>query len=184
MTPVDDRAWKDCMPPRYPVKQLFPERTHYEPIALEALQNPVLRLGVEYWRQLCGERRFARREDLDQRKLAPALSNMIIVRVVDAGADFAFRIVGDEVRRAYPVPLNNRLMSEIAADLPVLAEKLALAYRRVIGTKSPFAVRTHVGLDNPEVNFSYAEAVHLPFGATDDAVDHLLTLAAHTLEIV
>lgn len=172
------------MPPRYPVKQLFPDKTRYELIALEALESPVIRHGIAYWRTLCGERRFAKREDLDPRKITDGLSNMILVRVIDSGADFAFRIVGDEVRRAYPVPLNNRRMSEIAADLPVLAEKLSLAYRRVIATGLPLAVRTTVGLDNPEVKFSFAEAVHLPLGATDAAVDHLLTLASHTLEIV
>jgi hypothetical protein len=171
------------MPPRYPVKQLFPAQTHYEAIALEAVQSPVLQQGVEYWHQLRGARRFARREDLDPRKVSQALSNMILVRVVDAGDDFEFRIVGDEVRRAYPISLSNRLMSDIADDLPELASKLSIAYRRVIDSRLPFAVRTFVGLDNPDVNFSYAEAVHLPFGATDDVVDHLLTLAAHRLEI-
>ncbi len=170
------------MPPRYPVNQLFPAQTRFELIALDAVESPVVALGIGYWRQLCGARRFARREDLDPRKIAPALSNMILARVVEGGADFTFRIVGDEVRRAYPVPLNNRLMSDIAHDLPELASKLSLAYRRVIDSKLPFAVRTFVGLDNPDVNFSYAEAVHLPLGATDDAVDHLLTLASHTLE--
>ncbi len=170
------------MPPRYPVKQLFPDQTRYEVIGLEALQSPVLQQGVAYWRQLRGVRLFPNRDELDPRKIAPALSNMILARVITGGTDFEFRIVGDEVRRAYPFALNNRLMSEIATDLPELAEKLSLVYRRVIETKQPFAVRTFVGLDHPEVKFSQAEAVHLPFGATAKAVDHLLTLATHTLE--
>lgn len=171
------------MPPRYPVTQLFPKQTRYELIALDAVQHPILQLGVAYWRQLCGARRFAKREDLDPRKIAPALSNMILARVVDSGGDFELRIVGDEVRRAYPFALNGRLLSDIADDVPELAEKLSLAYRRVIDTQAPFAVRTFVGLDNPDVNFSYSEAVHLPLGA-NDTVDHLLTLATHTLEVL
>jgi hypothetical protein len=169
------------MPPRYPVKQLFPERTHYEIVPLDALHSPVLLQGVAYWRQLCGTRLFADREEVDPRKIAPALSNVILARVIDSGADFEFRIIGDEVRRAYPSPLCNRLLSDIADDLPELAEKLSLVYRRVIETRRPFAVRTFVGLDHPEVKFSQAEAVHLPLGA-GDVVDHVLTLATHTLE--
>lgn len=170
------------MPPRYPVRQLFPEKTHFELITPEDLQHPVLKLGFDYWRQLCGTRRMPDRDALDPRKIAPALSNMILVRVIDGGADFEFRIVGDEVRRAYPVPLNNRLMSDIAGDLPELADKLSLAYHRTIDSGAPFALRIHVGLDNPEVRFTHAEAVHLPFGKCDDTVDHLLTLATHILE--
>ena len=170
------------MPPRYPVTQLFPPTTYYEVVAIEDLQSAVLNSAFAYWRELCGVRRFPRREDLEPRRIALAMSHMILVRAVDGGADFLLRIVGDEVRRAYPVILANRLLSEIGSDLPELADKLGLVYRRIIATKQLFAVRTHVGLDHPDVNFSYAEAIHMPFGATDDTVDHLLTLATHTLE--
>lgn len=171
------------MPPRYPVTQLFPEHTRYEPIALEAIQSSILQLGVNYWKALRGSRPYPRRDELDPRKIGRALANMVVARVVDGGADFDVRIVGDEVRRAYPISLNGRLLSEIACDLPTPAARWGQAFRRVVHTALPIAIHVHVGLDNPEVNFSFAEVVCLPLGHGKSAVDHVLTFSEHALEV-
>jgi 6-pyruvoyl-tetrahydropterin synthase len=107
---------------------------------------------------------------------------MVLVDVVRGGADFKLRLVGDEVRRAYPARLDHRLLSEIAADMPKVTPLWEAIYRRVIHAAAPYAARVYVGLDAPEVNFSYAEVVCLPLGSSEETVDHLLTFAAHTLE--
>ena len=60
---------------------------------------------------------------------------------------------------------------------------MAARWRRIFGdivaTGSPLAVRTRAGHDLPETNFTDSEAVFLPLGESDDAVDHLLLFAQH-----
>ena len=49
------------------VSRRNPCSTVIEVIALDELEFPPLHAGVQYWRQLCGERRFPRREELNPR---------------------------------------------------------------------------------------------------------------------
>ena len=78
------------MPPRYPVNQLYPEQTRIEPIALDALNSSVVQVGLNYWCELRGERRYPRREELSPREIACALSNMVLVDVVRGVPIFNF----------------------------------------------------------------------------------------------
>lgn len=159
----------------------FPETTTFEVIALEGLQSPIVRQGVEYWTRLRGARRFPARNDINPHAITALLPHMILVRLFDGGADFELRIVGDEVVRAYRAPLMNRLLSDIATDLPLVTKRMSDVYRRVVESGMPLAVHTCVGFDAPEVNFVDAEDVFLPLGMQDDTVDHLLTFGKHVL---
>lgn len=158
----------------------FPETTTIELVALEDLQFPVVSLGLDYWNAQRGKRRFPAREDIRARDIISALPNMVLVKVLDGGNDFLLKIVGDEVGRSYRAPLNNRKMSEIAAELPNTVERWGALYRQVAQTGVPIAVRVVVGLDTPEINFTQAETICLPLGPTDDCVDHLITFGKRT----
>lgn len=142
-----------------------------------------MRFGVDYWNDLRGAKPFPRRQDINPRRIGRALSIMVLTEVVGFGADFKLRIVGDEVRRAYPVKLSGRLLSEIEKELPKPGKKWRELYEHVFGTGCPLAMQVHVGLDGPDVNFSYAEAVCLPFGTSESGVDYLVTFTARVLEI-
>ena len=172
------------MPPRYPVRQLYPDITLYEPIAFDDLEDDSVRLGYEHWNTLRGARPYPSRKEIDARKIGRALSHLMLLEVIDHGADYRLRIVGDEVRRAYPVPLGGRLVSELALDLPKAVQTWRNMYRSVTESGCPIAMRVHVGLDVAEVCFSYAEGVCLPLGTPDNGVDHLITFASHVLEVV
>lgn len=161
-------------PPSSTTADVIPDRSSFTPITLDEVQSPALRLGAEYWRKLRGERRFPAREDLNPREIAGILTRMNLVKVIDGGADYEFRIVGDAQAQAYNVKLHKRRVSEIAAEAPRLAETKRMLFSKVVNTGAPFAMRTRAGYDVTEVNFSEAEAVFLPLGASDAAVDHLL----------
>jgi hypothetical protein len=161
-----------------------PEATTLEIVTLDELIDPTVRRGVARWRQLCGTRAFPSREDIRPRDCAGLLRNMMLVRVIDHGADFELRIVGDEISRAYPAPLNGRLLSDVAAELPLVGHGWGNMFRVVVGTRLPIAIRVRVGLNAPDVRFSMSEAACLPLGPSDDTVDHLMSIGAHTLRTV
>lgn len=171
------------MPPLYPVKLLFPEHTLTVEVPFDAIEAPAVHLGIRHWVQLRRGRPYPSREDLDVRQIGHALANMCLIQVIGSGADFLLRVVGDEVRRAYPAPLQGHLVSELAHDLPHTAKRWRDLFGAVVATGLPVAMKIRVGMDNPEVDFSVAEGVCLPLG-TCDGVDYLITFASHTLELV
>jgi hypothetical protein len=143
-------------------------------IGVEELRFTALQQGYAYWNSLRGARAFPAREQLQPRCIATLLTNLILIRVLDHGLDFEYRIVGDEVSRAYRSQLNLRRLSEVGKEMPTAATYWGDVYRDICKNRKPWAVRYSPGLDG-EGHFSEAEAVLLPLGPSDDEVDHILT---------
>ena len=163
--------------------QSLPQSSISERIALEALQHPPLRAAVAIWQQLRGTRRFPCRDALSPRKIAGLLPYMSLLKVLDGGADFQHRIVGDVVVRAFTVPIQNRKFSEIAEDAPILIERCIPLFRHVVQTGIPAAWTTQTGHDATYVAYQASENVVLPLGRTDDAVDHLVAFGANNTNL-
>ena len=161
--------------------QNFPITTAIALIAPEELLSRKVRLGFDYWRMLCGTRCFPARGDVNPREIAGILTNMALLKVIDGGSDFRYRIVGDHAGRGYRADLNGRSIREVAAEMPRAAENWLRLYRQVTESGKPMAVRVSVGHDAREVNFTKAEAVFLPLGETEDRVDHLICFVEHEL---
>lgn len=160
----------------------FAKKTTAEVIEPEALRRPKTQLGYRYWRSLCGTRRFPARDEINPRDIAAALTNMILVKAIDGGADFQFRIVGDHAGRGYRADLNNRTFSSMEDELPRAVANWYRVYRGIVDTGRPLAVDIVTGIDAPYVNFTEAEAVFLPLGPSDGTVDHVLTFIQHALK--
>lgn len=156
-----------------------PPPASYQVIGLDDLRYPQVREGLAYWQSLRGTRAFPSREQISPRAIARILTNTILIRVIGDGDDFEYVIVGDEVLRAYRVPLIHRRLSELTADLPNSTAYWGKVYRDICANKKPWAVRYGAGLDG-EAKFSDAEAVLLPLGPTDDIVDHIMTFGKRT----
>jgi hypothetical protein len=155
--------------------------TSFETTDLDDLENPAVRLGVTCWLQLRGERRFPARDEMQPREIAGALRHMLLVKVLDGGADYEYRIVGDAQVRAYTVTLQNRRFSQVAADAPVLGKAVGQMFDRVVKEGEPIAARGRVGRDIPEANFTDSEFAILPLGTDRDGVDHLVVFASYAM---
>jgi len=164
------------------VSRRNPCSTVIEVISLDELQFPALHSGVHYWRQLCGERRFPRREDLRPRGIAGLLCNTELVRVLDGGSDYEYRIVGDAVACAYGRQLQNHRLSDFEATAPATVRVTRKLFGIVIDNGMPLAVRSKTGHDTPEAKFTEAETVILPLGICDSAVDHVLVFSCYLLD--
>jgi hypothetical protein len=143
-------------------------------IAPEDARNPFVRMGVAYWRSLCGQRKFPAHGELTLRGMAPFMTYIVIIAVIDGGADYEFRYVGDAQRQAFKTYFKGMRVTQIEAAAPELGGLLRSVYDLVRSAGVPFAVRGRVDHEPAGSMFLYHETVFLPLGTSDDAVDHLL----------
>jgi hypothetical protein len=155
------------------------EVTSLDRIAIDELESPAIRTGVDYWRLLRGQRRFPAREDLKPREIAGLLRSMSLIRVTDG--DFQYRVVGDSVVQAYDFSLQGKWLNEIEAELPSFGTFVRPILMHVVESKTPVAVRGSIGHNAHRVNFTHYENALLPLGRNDDTVDHILVLSNYVL---
>jgi hypothetical protein len=155
------------------------DTTSFEVVALDKLESPVVKQGADYWNALRGTRRYPARKDLHPRELTPILRNLLLIKVVDGGADFEFRIVGDVQMQTYALPFTGKRLSEFASSDAAYCYILRGFFGHVREFGEPIAVRGHMGRAFSNVRFSYCESMFLPLGESDDAVDHLLGFSAY-----
>ena len=148
----------------------------------EELRDHKTRLGYDYWRLLRGMRRFPSRDEISPRDIACVLPNMVLIRVLEGGKDFQYRIVGDHAGQGYGVDLRQRLYSDIALELPRAAANWSRLSRRVVESGEPLALLASVGIGATDAKFSNAEAVYLPLGPHDNCVDHLVSFVKWELK--
>jgi hypothetical protein len=165
--------------PTIPESPFFSDAAKFELITLEALENPIVRRGADYWLSLRGTKCFPARDDVNLREIGSILSHMMLITVIEGGADFELRVVGDAIAWALRVPVHKRRLSDIGSEAPKFAERNFKFYRSVVESRMPLAIRTNFGLDSPELKFTNVEAAVLPLGPREDVVDHLLAFASY-----
>jgi len=141
---------------------------------LETARNPLVKMGVKYWQSLCRERLFPARDKLTLRGMAPFLPFAVIVAVLEDGADYEYRYVGDVQRQAFRTNFKGMRVTQIEAAAPELGALLRAAYDQVRSTGAALLVQGRVDHEAEDSLFRYHETAFLPLGISDAAVDHLL----------
>ncbi len=148
-------------------------------IALSEIDSPILQQGVAYWRSLSAERNFPSRSDVTPRGLSSLLRNTTLVRVVDGGKDYDYRIVGDAYVMAHGVSFQGKLWSETDKLSPGYHALIKSVYDRVVRKKEPVAMRGWVERSGQQFEPIYSEYVFLPLGTDGATVDHILVFAVY-----
>jgi hypothetical protein len=151
-----------------------PEYSSGHVLTLDELESVTLRQIVDHWTTLRGARKFPARADLDPKNLKHLLRHMMLLKVVDGGADYEFRIVGDVQVQAYGKNFSGMRLSEVGEKHPKFAEGLKLLYDAVRVGRYAYGYRGWIGRDMPDTKFSFHELAFCPLGPTDDVVDHIL----------
>lgn len=98
----------------------------------------------------------------------------VLIRVIDGGSDYEFRLVGDVPVAAVGWNFQGRCASEPAIAAIMRANYRLQLYDHVVRTREPWLFMRskvdHAGLNLP----MRSETVFLPLGDRDDVVDHLL----------
>ena len=156
-----------------------PETSSVFVIGLGDLEDPAVKLGAEHWQRLKGDRRFPARDELTPRDMAPFLRNIALVRVIDGGRDYEYRIAGDAHVEAHGATFQGTCLSDLEARAPRYGRLTRATYEHVRVTAEPYCLRGWVGRDVPDSRFVYYESAFLTLGANGDAVDHLMIVSAY-----
>ncbi len=138
---------------------------------LEEVASAHLREALALWQRKRGARAFPRREDISPADMKSFLRNVTLVRAVDDGKDFEFRIAGDAMVVAYGFnPIGKRL-SVFPQDF---VEACMAALTSVRRHKQPLAVKGT--MEKTDIESLAQETLFLPLGAEESAVDHVLVI--------
>jgi hypothetical protein len=153
------------------------QRTSRNQIALAEIQNSLVRKALDIWERARGTRRMPARSDMGPRTLVGLLSNIAVLRVIDGGEEFEFRIVGDQIRMQQGAPVQGKRMAEVEIMLPGYGDVLKQIYRKAYDAAEPVAFRgwyTRAADNHP----FFHEVIILPVGDDGATVDHLIVVAA------
>ncbi|HVV64065.1 MAG TPA: PAS domain-containing protein [Rhizomicrobium sp.] len=143
-------------------------------ISMDQVESETLRQVAAYWSALRGARKFPTRNDLSPAGMKGLLRHVTLVRVLDGGVDYEFRIVGDVQVQAYGENFRGKTLSEVGRKYSKFAEGLKIFYDGARMGGEPFGYRGWIGRDMPDTRYSYHECAFFPLGESDLAVDHIL----------
>jgi hypothetical protein len=141
------------------------------------VQNPMLRRAFDLWTRLRAARRFPARSEINPRNMAEFLRNTVLVRVLDGGEEFQFRIVGDAIVMVQGEGLQGLTTAEVDARIPGYGQMIRHTYQRVCADRSPLAFSGWFE-NTPGGRAFFHESLILPLGADGETVDHILVVAA------
>jgi len=159
--------------------QRAPDRSSVHVVSLDALENDAVRTGANYWRMLKGPRKLPSRAQISPREMRGILRNVVLLKVIDGGKDYEYRITGDAHVQAYGFHFKDMRISHITAAAPDLGNMMHGLYEHVRTTAEPFAVRGWVGREVADARFVYYESVFLPLGEDGETVDHIVVVSIY-----
>ena len=147
-------------------------------IELDAVENPAVRAGIAYWRQIRGKRRFPSRADLKPRDIPHILRNISLLRAV-GGGDYEYRIVGDAHVVAHGFSMQGMRLSAIGKYAPGYDLLLKQIYDPVIKQRAAFAIKGWLLKGEKHQQYLHTESAFLPLGPDDEHVDHVLNFSIY-----
>lgn len=148
-------------------------------IALDEIQSPIVRDGVSYWQSLCRGRAYPARADVAPSGMRKLLANAALVRVLDDGADYEYRIAGEAHVMSHGIPLQGKKMSELDGLDPAYRPVLKSLYDRVTESHAPYGVRGAIkAADGAPVHYK-SESAFLPLGPDEATIDHILVFTVY-----
>ena len=169
---------KDTFTPAAADAPQVPEKLSSQ-IALSEIDSSILRQGVAYWRGLCGERKFPARTDVTPRGLGSLLRYTTLLRVIDGGRDYEYRIVGDAYVMAHGISFQGKRWSETDKLSPGYHAMIKSTYDSVVRKAEPVAMRGWIERSGTTAEHIYSEYVFLPLGTGGKTVDHILVFAVY-----
>lgn len=143
-------------------------------LSLDEIESPVLKGGVAYWRSLREGRRYPARSAVTPRGLGPLMRNTLLIGVLDGGADYRFRIVGDAPIAALGRNFQGVCLSEMDATGNMRGVTCRKLYAGVVESGEPAAIRGCMASNIRQRFPIQCEGVFLPLGPDDGTVDFIL----------
>jgi len=163
----------------FSTQSVQPERSTYDVVSLDEIENAVTRTALNYWFKLSGGRKMPARSELSPRDMRAILHNIVLIRVIDGGRDYEYRIVGGVFAWAYHLNFQGMFLTQIETAAPEHGARMRKLYEHVRASGEPLGLHGWVGRDQTDSPFVFYESVVLPFGDDGTTVDHLLVASFH-----
>ncbi len=170
---------QNAQPDDFATHTVQPERSMYHVVSLDEIENAVTRTALNYWRMLRGGRKMPARSELSPRDMRAILHNVVLIRVIDGGRDYEYRIVGGVFAWAYDLNFQGMYLTQIEEAAPEHGARMRKLYEHVRAGAEPLGLHGWVGRDVEDSPFVYYESGVLPFGDDGATVDHLLVASFH-----
>jgi hypothetical protein len=105
------------------------------------------------------------------------MRNVTLLRVVDGGRDYEYRIVGDAYVLAHGVSFQGKCWSDTALLSPGYKAYIKPIYDKIVQDEEPIATRGWIERGAGGSGTVYSEYVFLPLGHAK--VDHILIIAVY-----
>jgi hypothetical protein len=145
-----------------------------EELPLDRVEQPRLKVVLDHWHTVRGQRPMPARRDIDPQELKGALGIVMIARLDPIHDDFRFSLFGTEIAQAQRADFTNKLARDLKPhDFGLV---ISDSYRQVRQSGRPYYGRLSLALEREMV--SYHRLV-LPLGADDATVDAVLVASEH-----
>jgi hypothetical protein len=151
------------------------------PIALELVESEIVRAGVAYWKRCAAGRKYPDRGDISPREIRGLLRNVVLLRVIDSGRDYEYRIVGDAHVIAHGFSMQGKNLSRMDDHAPGYGAILKQLYDYPVRRGTPLALRGWLSMGEEGAEFVFSESVFLPLGPDDETVDHVLNFSVYAM---
>jgi hypothetical protein len=151
------------------------------PIGIDLVESEIVRAGVAYWRRLRSTRKFPDRNDMTPRDIRGLLRNVVLLRVIDDGRDYEFRIVGDAHVIAHGFSMQGKNLSQMDDHAPGYGAVLKELYDYPVRRGTPLALRGWLSMGEDGAEFVFSESVFLPLGPNDETIDHVLNFSVYVM---
>ena len=151
------------------------------PISVDLVESEIVRAGVAYWRRLCHGRKYPDRNEITPRDIRGLLRNTVLLRVVDGGRDYEYRIVGDAHVMAHGFCMQGKNLTHLDDYAPGYGAILKPLYDSPVRRGTPLALRGWLSIGADGSEFLYSESVFLPLGPNEETVDHVLNFSVYVV---
>ncbi|MFN4282870.1 MAG: PAS domain-containing protein [Alphaproteobacteria bacterium] len=139
-------------------------------VQARALADPRIRKVFDYWSGKCRDDVLPSRRDIDPVDIHDCLSWLMILDVVDGGADFRIRLAGSQVEEAHDRALKGVMIGAMGEGEELAA--LLARFRKVVATRAPdFRSASLSMVGRAFIEF---DRVALPLAEDGRTVTHLL----------
>jgi hypothetical protein len=154
---------------------------HRHGIALPNIENPLVQKALGIWENARGARSMPARADMSPRVMSGLLRNTVLIRVIGAGDEFEFRIVGDAIVQAQGASLQGMTMAQIDLVLPGYGSTLHNAYRHAY-RKRRAAAYSGWYMREADGRSMFHESLVMPLGDDGETVDHILVVGVYAMQ--
>jgi hypothetical protein len=149
------------------------------PVRAEGLSfiSPQLELALAYWHEIKGEAAFPRRADLVPENIVSLWPHLMMVDVIDSGADYHIRLFGQNLVDYYGEQTGRRISESRAPEL--VRERSTKLFDFCLECREPCYAYWPVTVSQrrPVVD---VEALCLPLSSDGSKLDRLMSLNVNT----